>query len=1060
MMKKPCLHESLLFICNKAIKKSAYLAVIASMCSVNAHAENKLLESSPIFLKTYNLVNNIQNGTIRGKITDENGLPLSGANVMVSGTNIGVVADFDGNYSIKANKGDVLEFSYLGMKKKSITVGESNTLNVVLEEDSNALDEVVVVGFGTKSRATLAGAVEVVTAEVLESKAAPNTLSAIQGVIPGVTITRSSGQPGRSGFNINVRGISSVNGGNSPLILIDGNPSEDLDILNPHDIENISVLKDAAAAIYGSRAAGGVILVTTKSGRQGKQIVKFSANTAFSEPLNKVQYPTLLQYAKMNQEADIANGTAPFWDDARIQKIIDGAPPERFEGFPEFQFYEGVDMFEELYGTGFRQDYNLSVSGGSEKNNYYFSLGYNKDDGMIDQAPDQAERFNIRMNYDYQLLDNLNLNAKLSYDRLKTKEIYNLGRSISGLSNYPLFFPVKTPEGNWFSQWGYANPIALARAGDPRERWTNRVSPNLKLDWDIFEDLTFTAQAGLTFETYDSRLIKKQIPYYFWDDKFAYYEYQTDPSNANYAFTKTNQRNYSVYLQYDHIFNEDHNVSAMAGAVHEEYDYDWFSAYRDNFISDKLFTLNLGSTDNMSNSGGGNHYALESLISRIGYTYKNKYIFEANLRYDGSSKFAEAQRWKLFKGASVAWRLSEEGFINNTGLFDNLKLRASYGELGNQAGIGLYDYVQNINIGGQYPFGDVQKAQSARLAGMVSTSRTWETLISRNLGLDMAVLDNRLDLSFDYYYKTNKNMLLGVTLPSVLGASPPAGNNGELDSWGWELSAGWKDNIKDFNYGARVVLSNNDNKVVNLGGYDNYGVGYNGVREGYRTNLYYGYEFDGIIQDQATLDAYKTLGGVPGNIGIGDAMYKDVDGNGRIDAYSDERENGDLVILGTSDPQYSFGINLNADYKGFDLSAFFQGVGKRSVFREGTARVPFHQPWYHPTALYYNNTWAPDRTDAKYPRLSHSNIRYWNYQHSSNNEENAAYIRLKNVQLGYSLPQSLVDAMSFTKVRVYFSGNDLWDYHTMGGGYDPEDNSYGTNYAFAKTVSFGIDITF
>ncbi|GGK46115.1 MULTISPECIES: SusC/RagA family TonB-linked outer membrane protein [Flavobacteriaceae] len=1058
MIKNLCLSQELDVLFYKKLNTRLTIGfLIVSLITMSATANS--LNNNNIVFGDDNYDTVLQS-IIKGKVTDKEGSPLPGVNIIIKGTNKGVDTDFNGNYSIEANNGDVLIFSYVGMKQVNITVGNSNTINITLEEDANALDEVVVIGYGTKSKATIAGAVEVVNSDVLESKAAPTAMSAIQGVIPGVTITRSNGQPGAGGFNINIRGLSSVNGGNSPLILIDGNPSEDLDILNPHDIENISVLKDAAAAIYGSRAAGGVILITTKSGRKGKQVVKFSTNTAFSKPLNKVKYPTLLQYAHMNQEADIANGVAPFWDDARIQKIIDGADPDRFGSSRDFQFYKGIDMFEELYGTGFRQDYNLSISGGSDKSNYYFSLGYNKDDGMIDQAPDQAERFNIRMNYSYKILDNLNLNAKLSYDRLKTKEIYNLGRALNGLATYPLFFPVKTPEGNWFSQWGYANPITLARAGDPREKWTNRVSPNFKLDWDILEDLTLTGQASLTFENYNSRLIKKQIPYYFWEDIFSYYEYQTNPSNANYGFSKTNQRNYSLTLKYDHIFNDVHNVSVMVGAVHEESDYDWFSAYRDNFISDELFSLNLGSTDNMSNGGGGNHWALESLISRIGYIYKDKYIFEANLRYDGSSRFAEEQRWKLFKGASAAWRLSEEDFIKNTGWFDNLKLRMSYGELGNQAGIGLYDYVQNINIGGQYPFGDTQKAQSASLAGMVSRERTWETLISRNIGVDMTVLDNRLDLSYDYYYKTNKNMLLGVTLPSVLGAAPPAGNNGELDSWGWELSAGWKDQIKDFKYGARVVLSNSDNKVVDLGGYDNYGVGYNWVREGYRANLYYGYVFDGIIQDQVTLDEYKTLGGVPGNIGIGDAMYKDVDGNGRIDAYSDERENGDLAILGTSDPQYNFGINLNAEYKGFDLTAFFQGVGKRSVFREGTARVPFHQPWYHPTALYYNNTWAPDRTDAKYPRLSHSNIRYWNYQHSSNNEENGAYIRMKNIQLGYTLPESIVDSMSLSKVRVYFSGNDLWDYHKMGGGYDPEDNSYGDNYAFAKTVSFGVDITF
>ncbi|MGQ1788214.1 SusC/RagA family TonB-linked outer membrane protein [Saccharicrinis sp. GN24d3] len=1000
--------------------------------------------------------------TITGKVTDNNGESLPGVSVVKKGTTQGVITDMNGEYSISIEAQQTLVFSFIGMKTQEIIVGDKSVVNVVLESELVGLEEVVAIGYGTKRKASLSGAVDVVTAEVLESKPVSNTLSAIQGVMPGVTITRSGGQPGGEAFDINIRGMSSVNGGNSPLILVDGNPAEDLNTLNPHDIESMSVLKDASAAIYGSRAAGGVILITTKSGKKGKPVVKFSMNTAFSEPLNKIEYPNLLEYAHMHQEGDVNNGVAPFWNDERIQKVKDGAAPERFEGYPEFQFYEGTDWFDELYGKGQQQDYNLSINGGGDYSNYYFSMGYNKNDGLIDQAPDQAERFNMRMNYSYQILDNVRLETKLNFDRLAVSEIYYLDRALGGISTTPLHFPVKTEGGeNWFSQWGYSNPVAMARDGGAKEKWTDRISPNIKLDWDITKKLKFVTQASLTFENYNSKLPIKNLPYHFWDDKFAYYEWRTSPNNAEYGFSKTNQRNFVANLQYDNIFNGVHNVSVMIGATHEEYDHDWFSAYRDDFVSDELFALDLGSKKNMSNAGGGYHWGLESLISRIGYIYKDKYILETNFRYDGSSRFAEDQRWTLFKGASVAWRLSEEDFIKDLGVFDNLKLRASYGEMGNQSGIGLYDYVQNINIGGQYPFGDVQKAQSATLDGMVSTDRTWETLITRNIGVDATVLDTRLDLTFDYYYKTNKNMLLGVTLPSVLGAAPPKANNGELDSWGWELSLGWKDQVSDFKYGARVVLSNNYNKIVNLGGADSYEAGWNEYREGYRANQYYGYRFDGIIQTDEQLTEYKKLGGVPSNIGIGDAMYVDVDGNGRIDAYSDERENGDLDVLGTTDPQYSFGINLNAEWKGFDFSAFFQGVGKRTVFREGTARVPFHQPWYHPVRLYYNNTWAPDRTDAKYPRISHSNIRWWNYQHSSNNAENAAYIRLKNVQLGYTLPESLLSNIKYLqKVRVYFSGTDLWDYHNMGGGFDPEDNSYGTNYPFAKSMSFGVDVTF
>lgn len=1008
------------------------------------------------------LLESIDQQTITGKVTDVNNIPLSGVNIMIKGTSVGTNTNFDGEYSLKAKPGDVLVFSYVGMKSTEVKIERQATINIVLEADTSQLDEVVVVGYGSKTKASLTGAVEVVTAKDIESRPATNILATLQGLVPGVTITRSSGQPGREGFNINLRGISSVNGGNTPLILVDGNPVDDFNTINPKDIENISFLKDASAAIYGSRAAGGVVLITTKSGAKGKPSIRLTAFTGMSSVLNKIEYPNMMEYALMHREADINNGVAPFWNDERINLIEQGSPPVRFEGYPEFQFFQSTDWVDEMYGTGTQQDYNLSVSGGGDNSNYYYSIGYNKTDGLLESAPDNAERFNIRSNYSFKLSDKFRIDTKLAFERLKTEELYWLDRVINSVRITPIFFPVKTQSGeNYFSQWGYSNPVAMAREGAPLERWTNRFIPNLKVNWEFAKNIQFIGQAGLTFESYDSRRITTPVPYYFWDDKFAYNEYATYPNNANYGFSKTNQRNYSARLQYDNSFNEVHTVGVMVGATHDEYDNDWFSAYRDRFITDELFTLNLGDKENMSNSGGGYHWALQSLISRLNYSYKGKYMLEANFRYDGTSRFEKSQRWKLFSSLQAAWRISEEGFIKSLNFFDNLKLRASYGELGNQSGIGLYDYVQNINIGGQYPFGDTQRAQSATLAGMVSTNRTWETLISRNIGIDASIFDSRLNLSFDYYKKTNKNMLVGVTLPSVLGASPPYTNNGELDSWGWELNVGWNDQSHDFQYGMNLVLSNSDNKVTNLGGFDNYGPGFNSYRQGYRSNLYYGFDFDGIIQDQETLDAYRQLDGVPSNIGIGDAMYRDVDGNGRIDAYSDERQNGDLVILGTMDPQYSFGVNLNAKYKGFDFSAFFQGVGKRTVFRENEARIPFNQPWYHPPRLFYNNTWSPERPDAKYPRISHSNIRWWNFAHSSNNKENGAYVRLKNIQIGYSLSEQVLGKINGVQnFRIYLSANDIWDYHKLPGGYDPEDNSWGSNYPFAKSIAVGLDVTF
>lgn len=1022
-----------------------------------------LAQSEQVFSENTEFVNYQQSTiTVKGKVTDQNGEPIIGVTVYdeKNKTN-GTITDFNGDYSLSVSSNVTIVYSYLGYKEQKIKIKDQSTINVVLKEDNVMLDEVVAIGYATKKKVTLSGSVAVADAEVFESKPVANAVSALQGVVPGLTVTRGGGQPGAEGFNLNIRGLSSINGG-APLILVDGNPVNDLNMVNPHDIESMSVLKDASASIYGSRASAGVILITTKQGKEGKPVLKFSTNLSFSTPLNKIEYPNLYEYAHMSQEADMNNGVPPLWTDEMISFIGNHEPIQFADGTSNFYFFDTTDWFDEIYGHGLQQDYNMNVSGGTKNVKYYFSVGFNRNEGMIKHAPDKADRYNMRSNLEFKISDAIKLYTMINFDRIEVDEIQNLGRVVSAPSMTPVNHPVYTQNGNWFSQGGYTNPIAMATNDSPYEKYCNRFQPTLKLDWEVFKGFKVIAQASFGFENWDSKLVRKELPYYFYNDVFAYYEYQTSPNNATYAYSKTNTRNFQLLGQYDVTIADKHELSVMVGGTHEESDYDYFDAYRDNFVSDDLFALNLGSSANMQNSGKGEHWALRSVLGRLGYIYDDKYILDASFRYDGSSKFDKDNRWKMFLSASGAWRISEENFVkDNTDFFDNLKLRLSYGEMGNQAGIGLYDYIQNINIGGAYPFGNVQRAQSATLAGMVARNRTWETLVTTNVGLDMTIFDGRLDFAFDYFWKRNKNMLIGRTMPSILGAGAPTSNNGELKSWGWELNIGWKDKIQDFGYGVNFVLSDNDNKITDLGGLDSYKLGHVQYREGHRANEYYGYDFIGIIQTEEQLNEYKKLGGVPANIGIGDAMFRDVDGNGRIDAYSEEAENGDLIILGDTNPRFNFGINLNASWKGFDLSAFFQGVGKRTFFREGNARIPFAESWYHPIRLYYNNTWSEDRPDAMYPRITHSSIRHWNYSYSSLIKENAAYIRLKNITIGYTIPKHLLAKTKvLNNVRIYFTGTDLLSFHKLQGGFDPEDGSYGTNYPFAKTFTCGLDVTF
>ena len=447
-------------------------------------------------------------------------------------------------------------------------------------------------------------------------------------------------------------------------------------------------------------------------------------------------------------------------------------------------------------------------------------------------------------------------------------------------------------------------------------------------------------------------------------------------------------------------------------------------------------------------------------------------MLEANLRYDGSSRFQSDSRWGLFPGVSVGWRLSQEDFIKDLGFFNDLKLRASYGQTGNEEGIGYYDYLQLINIGSRstpYPFGAGSQTQSASLAGMVSTSRTWETLINKNIGIDATLFSNRLNFTFDYFIKTNKNMLIPVSYPSLLGATPPYSNSGELKTWGFETALGWNDKVGNVKYSVKLILSDAQNKVVNYGGEDTYVLGLNtlkywwdpNVRQGDPVDTYYGYSFDGVIRTQKELDDYKQLGGVPSDIKIGDAKFKDLNGDGKISLYGDKAgEKGDVANLGSTTPRYNFGININVAYKNFDLGIFAQGVAKRIIFREGDYAMPWSAWWRQPPLFYYGKTWNEDRPNAPYPELSFGSINNYNYQPSTLQKINAAYIRLKNLQLGYTFSAGVMKKLSISKARIYFSGQDIWELHGVKGGWDPEASTSGFNYPFQRFYSAGIDVTF
>jgi TonB-linked SusC/RagA family outer membrane protein len=1016
---------------------------------------------------------------VSGVVKDETGASLPGVNVLLKGTTTGTTTDAEGSYSITVPDGNaVLVFSFIGYVTQEMPVGDKVTIDITMASDITQLGEVVVVGYGEKKRANLTGAVGSVESDVLESLPITNTMQAIQGVIPGLTVQRASGQPGVEEYNLNVRGFSSANGGqsltgggNSPLVLIDGIQGR-LELLNPADIESISVLKDGSASIYGARAANGVIIVTTKKGKKGEPSISYSMNLATTELAGMMDTPTNYQFAIMDNEANVHNGVQGMYTPELLEKVKNGDPnpiPHPVYGSSGWMlFFTNTDWRKAVFENGFQQKHTLNFSGGGNNSTYYLSATYADQKGVIKYGDDNNKRYNLRLNYDYDISKRLRLETKVALENQNRSDIGGVSsagimyETIFGMPNHPVY----TQGGEkYFAQGGWGNAVAQAKEGATSTFDTRNVNTNIKLIVDVMEGLKVNFQTGINYQTKHDKDIAKSHPLYTWDESaIAYYSIaHPDQTWLSEMSSENIYRNFTGYLNYNKALGTQHVIEFMGGASHEETDYDWFSAYRYKFLSDEVWSLNLGDAGQMYNDAGGTDGAISSLFSRVGYTFNDKFLLEANFRYDGSSKFHKDTRWGFFPAVSVGWRLSEEGFISDLDLFDNLKLRASYGETGNQEGIGLYDYIQSISIGRgyPYPFGAGGQDQSAYLEGMVSLDRTWETIQTTNVGLDATLLNSRLDFSFDYFVKRNVNMLIPVTYPSMLGAIPPYSNAGELKTNGFELSVLYKNRAGEFDYSVKGLLADVQNEVVDYGGQDTYVLGYNQIREGYPINTYFAYEFDGLIRTQEELDAYKQLEGVPTDIGIGDARFKDRNGDGKIDPYSDvEGQDGDVINAGNTTPRFTYGLNIDLKWKGFDLGIFFQGVGQRTMFRTGEYSIPWSDWWRQPPAFYYGNTWNEDRPDAEYPRLSHGNIRYWNYQASTLQEINAAYLRLKNLQVGYTLPSSISSKVAMSRARIYFSGFDLWEKHNVKGGWDPESSETGFNYPFQRMYSFGLDVTF
>lgn len=1065
--------------------------------------------------------------TISGIVRNHKGEPLSGVTIGVKGSVTATISDVNGRYTISVpSSNSVLVFSYVGMLPQERRIGDNNTVDISFADVSESLGDVVVVGYGTQKRATLTGAVSTVTAKTFQDRGpVASPLAALQGQVPGVVVTRNSAQPGRENWNFQIRGASSVTGV-EPLVIVDGIPVPGLNALNsfnPADIESISFLKDAAASIYGTRAAGGVVLITTKRAKTGKAVIEYNGSVSRKKigllpdlvdgrgwgPImvgGRVAdgfLPTDLwyKYGRLYGYATEKNKQIMTQAEAQAALTEMGLDPASFfTDVKDFPFFNGTEQ-DVLWGDATSTEHQLSISSRGENAGYRLSLGYLNDGSLLQPGNNSNKRYNLRFAHDYNISPKLKLQSNISVEKNDILQPYRLNDILNNGNQ-----PGKPPSGLgatglpyvWGSGIQNASVNAIANFGGENKELNTRLNTNFNLTYKLMPNLQLVGAAGYYLLNTDYRSQENIINWY---DYPGTTNISNLPARSSYQRGNKKEANYAVnaYAEYNKVFGGNHDLKAMVGAQYERYEYNRFISKTLDVLPGAPPSLNNSTGDATSKSVAEDqqHRALAGYFGRLNYAYKGKYLFEANARYDGSSRLAPDDRWKFFHGFLAAWRLSEEEFMKNITFLNDLKLRASWGSTGNSSGsgIGNYDYIRFLNLafsGGQgssaFPIiGSAPVVRVSPTNRLPVRDRTWERLEIANIGMDLLLLNRRLGASAEYFVKRNNSLLLGRTLPAVLGADAPIENNGDLKTWGWELSLNWSDQIGSFRYHIGGNISDNQNKLIDFGGQTligSGGRGFNSTVQGYPINSYFGLVYAGRIQTEKELADYRTYItgnniGIPaggptaqanGRLALGDNMFKDIDGDGKITFPQD------AVFLGTDEPRYSYSFNGGLEWQGFDLNFIFQGVGKRTVIRDGNWRIPLGVIFQAQNKAFVDEWWTPDRTDARLPRLSSTGgINNYNYFPSDWIAEKGAYLRLKNLVIGYTIPRSITQRAKIEKLRFYFSGNDLWEVshikdgwdpeasRTVNNGGDPENNNISTfsqRYPFYRYYTFGLNLTF
>lgn len=971
---------------------------------------------------------------VKGKVLDEKGEPIIGATVTEEGTSNGTITDYDGMFTLEASKDGILTISYIGYKSQQVSIAGKDMVAVTLKEDMEQLDEVVVVGYGSQKKVNLTGAVSTVNAKMLENRTGSDPYNMLTGQIPGVTIVQNSGQPGADMGNLRVRGIGTL-GNADAMVIIDGVESS-VNNVNPNDIATISVLKDAAASsIYGVHAANGVILITTKRGTVGKPIISYSGYVGWQDACRLPKYLDSYNYALLLNEAYRNDGASVPYSSENLETIKNGSDPDHFANSNQ------VDAV--LSEQGIFHNHHLSVVGGKEEIKYSLAAGFYKKDGLMPNM--SYNRFNLRSNIDSKINDRLDvqLNISASRDDRKspaTHKVYDPDTDLWNIMYHAFrespLTPIRFQNGNYGLYLNEHNSVAEANLSGESHIYNTYFQGNAGFTYKIIKGLTLKGNAAATFNLQDIYVDQKRMDFYSAESTEPIKSTRSMVSNQD---KKSLEINLQAYLDYNRTFGK-HTIKGLLGYSQIRNEYRLLKASRKDLpTNNSLGEIDAGDITTQETGGNSVAYALRSVFGRVNYGFDDRYLLEANLRYDGSSRFPKNNRFGLFPSFSFGWRISEEDFFK-ADFVDNLKLRASWGQLGNQE-IDDYLFYNTYSFGYDYSFGNTLFSGISINDVMANTAITWEKTDQMDVGVDADFWGGKLSLTGDFFLKNTHAILLKLPIPDLVGVSAPMQNAGKVRNIGFELALTHRNQVNRFRYSTSFNFSYVKNEIIDLNGGDT-----PGRSVGDPVDNIYGYVCEGIFKSQEEIDnsPKQVWGAVPG-----DLKYADINNDGVVNQ-------NDRKSLGSTFPKINFGLRVNCEYRNFDLTMLLQGAGMVKGVTAGEISQAFMnggkvtEEWL--------DRWTPENVNASYPRLTLSGSSR-NYMTSSFWVQNASYLKMRNLQIGYTIPKNILSHLGVSNLRLYCSIDNLFTISKFKG-LDPEMVTTQTMYPLTRNYSFGINLSF